>query len=524
MEYKAVAFCRVSTNQQNYSRQVSDLMAQIRKDGYTEDEIAPPIKHKESATKNDVNNRKTISDLEELIEKHPIEAVYVTEISRLARRGDVLYKVLGMLEEKHISLVVLTPYLIRTYEKKEDGWQKNLFAPVLIAFLDQVAQQEIKDKTFRIKSGYAQKLKEGKVYASKIIFGYKRDKEGFARVDPVTSPIVLQIFQSYLNGDSVTAIWDRYNHRGIFPVRINKTGWNRITKILRDKTYIGENGTFKYPPIIPTDLFYDVQAKMASSIMIKSKLKYVYYCQKLLRYNGHVMTPAVSECVYSYRDTETGKTTGINMNAMDSLLFNLACEARALMSVNDEKRRHENIIKQLESIEQKLNGIEDEMTDKEKKKERIYNAYVNGKSSEDKFLNDTEDVEREILILYNEKDALTITKVELEAVLNGSESGKMQESIDYNTLSSITDDTMRQGIIQEAIDHADVTKTESGVFEIKVYYKDKSLNDETFYRYIQKGCKKYLYCIYGDMSEDWTTSIVERVKRPPRKKSDKHIT
>ena len=86
--YKAILFCRVSSDKQTLDRQITDLTPVANRDGYTDSDIKV-IQHKESATKNDIYNRKSIRELTELIESNPIECVYVTEISRLARRNDV---------------------------------------------------------------------------------------------------------------------------------------------------------------------------------------------------------------------------------------------------------------------------------------------------------------------------------------------------------------------------------------------------------------------------------------------------
>lgn len=50
MGIKAVIFARVSSIQQEYDRQISDLMPVVKADGYKGDEIYI-IKYKESATK-----------------------------------------------------------------------------------------------------------------------------------------------------------------------------------------------------------------------------------------------------------------------------------------------------------------------------------------------------------------------------------------------------------------------------------------------------------------------------------------
>ena len=78
MTTKAVIFARVSSVQQEYDRQISDLMPIVMADGYKDDEIYI-IKYKESATKNDFEQRQSVQELITLIDSNPIEIVYKIE-------------------------------------------------------------------------------------------------------------------------------------------------------------------------------------------------------------------------------------------------------------------------------------------------------------------------------------------------------------------------------------------------------------------------------------------------------------
>ena len=153
---KAIALVRVSSTQQDYTRQISDLLPLIKGDGYEENEIEV-IKHKESASKLNVSNRKTIQDMIDVINSNEVVGVYVNEISRLSRRSDVLYSVLALLEERKIALVVQTPTVIRTFKRNGDKWERDPFAHIIIQFLEQAAVNEIENKVNRQKSGYNQK-------------------------------------------------------------------------------------------------------------------------------------------------------------------------------------------------------------------------------------------------------------------------------------------------------------------------------------------------------------------------------
>lgn len=508
---KAVALVRVSSTQQDYSRQISDLMPLITGDGYSQDEIAV-VKHKESASKLNVSNRKTIQDLIDIINNNQVESVYVTEISRLSRRSDVLYSVLALLEERQIALVVQTPTVIRTYKRNGDKWERDAFAHIIIQFLEQAAVNEIENKTARQKSGYLQKQKDGKVVSSKVVFGYTRDKDGYAVVNDAQAKIVNDIFESYVNGESVGTLWDKYNHTQIFPQLSTKSGNGLIGKILRNRTYIGDNQYFKYPKIVSNELFELAQSKLDSNKLVKVKLNFVYYCQGIIRIYGHCMTPNCSQCTYSYRDCDRKLTYGININMVDSLAWGLAAEAKASMNQTADKARIDSIHSQLEVILSKIEGIKVDIESNQKEQDRYISIFGKGKLSEDKFDFEMERLEGELNHLLKTQEQLNINRNQLEAALTKSDMPHMQGVVDYNNIISIEDDNIKRDIIKETIESINLTLIEKGKYRLDVDYVDKSLNNETYYIYQQTGPKLHLYCVYGDMYEDWSNILVKRIK------------
>lgn len=512
MAVKAICFCRVSSDKQSYDRQKSDLIPMMKSDGYKDDEISI-INHKESATKNNVQNRKSISELKELIANNPIESVYICEISRLARRNDVLYSVLALLEEKKICLIVKSPMEIRTIVNGEP----NPIAHVIIAFMSHLAVSESIIKVERQKSGYNQKVKDGKVVSSKVKFGYKR-VNGYAQIDHQCAKIVNEIYELYLNDMSVTSIWDYYKHSGVFPNIPNKSGWSKITYILRDKTYIGENEYFNYPKLIDIDLFNAVQVKMDNNKLVKSNLMNVYYCQGLVKIDGHTMTPNASQCTYTYRDCNTLKTCGISINVIDSLALNLACVALSSMMQTTNQQRRENAAERLEMAKNKALGIVGSIKDNEKEQDRLNYVFTKGKMSEDKYLFEMERLEGELNHLLKEQEELNVLCNQLENVITKT-SDSMQQSKDYNALMSVDDDNERKRMVRDAIDSINLTKIEKG-YEIRFDYKDKSLNDDVYYLYKQSGPKINLYAVYDDVYEDYTGCWENRVKSLYKRKKD----
>lgn len=508
---KVILFARVSSVEQDYNRQISDLLPLIREDGYTDDDILY-IHHKESAVKNDVQNRKSISELTSMIHEHDIKAVYVTEISRLARRGDVMYSVLALLEQNRIALVIQHPTLLRTYE----NGHSNPMAHVVISFLSQVAAAETELKLERQKSGYQQKMREGKVVSSKVKFGYRREN-GYAVIDKRNAEIVNEIFQLYLEDNSVSTIYDRYKHLGIFGNVKNKSGWNKVTRLLRDTTYVGRNKHFKYPRIIDDEVFDAVQEKMDSSQLVKTNLTYVYYCQGLVKVIGHTMTPNASKAVYTYKDTDNGKTYSINANVVDSLAFNVSCEAVSQMMQSSTRERKEKAVREAEIASEKLSNIDIELKGLNARSERINDMYQMGKYTKDKYLFEIEKVEGEIDHILKEKEDLEQLKLKLEAICSDSGHG-MDGVKDYYQLLDIRDDRERQRIVREAIKGISLEYTAKGQYKMTIAFNDPTLNDDAYYLYSQSGCKIRLYCCYGDMREDLTGTWENRIRNLQQRK------
>lgn len=522
---KAILFCRVSTNQQDYERQVTTLREEARKDGYKTSEILE-ITCKESASKKEFDKAEGLRELEKAIRENTIESVYVTEMSRLTRRSDNFHKIMAILESRKIALVVLNPQRLRTYNTNNKGERvQDPIASVVIAFYMSWATNEIELKVERQKTGYATRVNEGKVCSSRVIFGYSRDSEGFA-VPNEDAKIVADIFQMYLDGESCGTIYEKYKHQSIFIDLNARAGWNKVVRILSDKTYIGHNGKYRYPSIINEDTFNAVQQRKKGNTMIKARLKYVYYCQGLLKYEGHVMTPAVSETLYSYRNPLTGKSIGVNMNACDSLLWNLAAEGKVKMGTKADKDRKETTRKRLEEIATNLQGIKKRREDLNKAKEKLYNDYYKPKSKvpENYFNNTLNNFEKELKNLYEEEERLTQNRLKLENLLEDkvSKVSNLEEMYDYNAIIEITDDNERKAIINEVIREVIVTNTAKGTFELRVFYKDESLNNEAYYIYKTFGCKKQLLEVYGggQYVTDLTSGIENRISRPQRRKKN----
>lgn len=100
---KVVLYCRVSTQFQDYERQVSDLTQFAKKHQW---EIAETFTEKISgAKKND--ERKELTSLLSYARVHYINRVLVTELSRLGRDTFQVLAAIDMLNKAKVSLYIM---------------------------------------------------------------------------------------------------------------------------------------------------------------------------------------------------------------------------------------------------------------------------------------------------------------------------------------------------------------------------------------------------------------------------------
>ena len=106
MIMKAIILARVSSDTQDYTQQVKDLVDVALADGYKEHDLII-INNKESAIKNDEEHRLGLNEMKEAIENDPtIKCVYVREVSRIGRRYDVLTSIKSFFVKHKIQLIV----------------------------------------------------------------------------------------------------------------------------------------------------------------------------------------------------------------------------------------------------------------------------------------------------------------------------------------------------------------------------------------------------------------------------------
>ena len=145
---KTIIYTRVSTQGQDFNRQIDELRTYAISQSWTVDAIfAEKIS---GAKKND--ERLELSRMMDYIGAHRVDKVLIWEMSRLGRNTIEVLKTIELLNEAKVSLFIKN-YNIETLDA--DG-KPNVMAQFLITILAEIARMERSTIKERMDSGYKQ--------------------------------------------------------------------------------------------------------------------------------------------------------------------------------------------------------------------------------------------------------------------------------------------------------------------------------------------------------------------------------
>ena len=185
----AVIYARVSTNGQDYDRQLNDLRDYASRMGYN---VVKEFAEKISGAKK-VAEREALTELLSFVEANHIDKVLVTELSRLGRDILQVLEVIEMLNGKGISLYIQN-YGIETLTKEG---KVNAMSQFLITILAEVARMERKTIRERVESGYKNFRANG---------GKVGRREGYRKSDEAMREEYSEVFKLLKKGISLRNI------------------------------------------------------------------------------------------------------------------------------------------------------------------------------------------------------------------------------------------------------------------------------------------------------------------------------
>ena len=164
---KAVILARVSTQKQEYDRQINELKDYAQKSNI---EIVKVFANKVSGAKN-IEERAEIVDLISFVKNNRIDKVLVLEISRLGRNTLEALKVIELLNHNKISLFIKN----NNIETLNPDGEINSMAQFMVTLLLEFSRMERLTIRSRIQSGYENYRNQGGKVGRKI--GYKKNPE-----------------------------------------------------------------------------------------------------------------------------------------------------------------------------------------------------------------------------------------------------------------------------------------------------------------------------------------------------------
>ena len=143
---KVVIFARVSTNIQDYERQVNELTVVANLNNWN---VAATFCEKISGAKKNAE-RKELTKMIDYVRNNNINMVLVTELSRLGRDTLQVLEVIEQFNKLGISLFIQNYHI----ETLNENGTINAMSQFLITILAEVARMERKTIRERVESGY----------------------------------------------------------------------------------------------------------------------------------------------------------------------------------------------------------------------------------------------------------------------------------------------------------------------------------------------------------------------------------
>ena len=256
---RAIILSRVSTQQQDLTQQTDEVLREVHKDGFSDDNIII-IEDKESAIKLSEEERRGLNRMKCEINEDPnIKCVYIYELSRLSRRQLVLFSIRDYLVERNIQLICLKPY----FRLLDNDGKMSQTGSLMFSLFSSLSESEMMLKQERMIRGRKRNLSLGKSAGGRPAFGYITDKDKKYIVHKEQAEILRRIFKEYAYGGlTIRDIATNLKEEGYFPETSLKTLILRISNYLKRRLYIGEGPC---PQIITPKVFEDAQKALANN-------------------------------------------------------------------------------------------------------------------------------------------------------------------------------------------------------------------------------------------------------------------
>lgn len=538
MNKKCICFCRVSTQFQSIEEQKDKVISMAIADGYTHNEIAV-VEGKESAIKLKEEQRETISEMKQIISENPsIESVYVFAIDRLARRVSVIMSVKEYLTEKGINLVFLNPHKMGTMRKDEKTGRmvEDELTNLLLMLLSYGADMEMKIKKARFATAREALKAQGKIASGSVLYGYERATDGSAIIKEDEADNVRFLFETYMNEEiSLMGLFKKMVAEGRWEMNVKSAAMGtRVRNILTNPAYSGETPTQrtkgkrgvirteKYPAIVDRELQDAVIAKLQLRKRAeKTTSKNIYYGKGLVKYQmesgkEYAMAPIRRNLNYAIMNDEI--RAGVNVNVIDSILWDEAITLKRDFMKLDTKTTKETYLLKIKDNKAKIKGLKPKLDAIRKKQQQAFRMLMKGSVSEENYNVIMKEIAEEESTLSKAIAKLETENTNMELMIREITDASIKES----DLEQIDGDEERAKIIKQVIEKVIIKKGETvdnrtHKYTIQVIAKDvlQPFNHTHIWEYWVSGGVFHLYILGSNKSQ--THIIKKRIENYPRK-------
>ena len=455
--YRAIVFSRVSSEHQDLVQQTDEVYNEAVRNGYDKTEIIF-IEHKESAIKLDESEREGLQKLKDSINKHPIECVFVYEISRISRRPKVLYSIRDMLIERQIQLICIKPYL----RLLEDG-KLSQTASIMFSLFASLSESEMMLKKERMRRGVNHAKSLGKHAGGYVMFGYTTTKDHYYIIDEVQSTIVKRIFTDYVNGKSMRMLTRDLQEEGHFKGVKYLTAVQEVYNILHRDCYCGRK---KGMPAIISESLYDRSVEMRKHNELKvSRTSNMSLCKGILRDSDSGLLLSSNTAANMYYSKRC-KGVSVSMHIMDPIIWDYSVELHKEYNKMDVEQILNGLIRRRQMNERKMKTLYEKENELEEKKDKIEERLIMGKLSEKKADELEEQINNEIKDIRERAREIMDDNMNIE-----TEGNRIYNTRDVKINYEELNKEQRYDIVHTVIDKVMLKRIERAILEINIYNK-----------------------------------------------------
>lgn len=457
---KAILLIRVSTEAQDLVQQREQVVDAAKRDGY--DELIL-IEDKESAVKLSEEERNGLNRLKETIEHDSsVNVVYAYEISRISRRPDVVFSIRNFLIEHHVQLIILNPYFKML---KDDGTLSET-SNIFFGIFASIAENEGYIRKARLKRGVAKKKAMGYHAGGQVMFGYKtvKTENGYKYVlDHNEAPIVVRIFNDYVNGKSMRLLTRDLQEEGYFKGIKYLTAVQEVYNILHRDCYCGKR---KGMPAIVSVAQYEKSVQMRENNILKiNHTDNMALLKGLLRDgNSGLLLSSNTAAKNYYSKRQSGISVG--MHIIEPVVWEYAVKLHKQYMSMDRDEAMFMIGKKIQSCTMRKTNINKLIDEIQTKRDLIEERLINGRLSEAKAEQMHENLDNEYRDLKRRLDDL---ESEMENLMNESNQAiRINNGMtDYNT----DDKKERYDIVHTVLEKIILNRESRYILTINIHNK-----------------------------------------------------